>query len=414
MHSSKWRYARWATGTVSTSLRAVFPAAGVGGGSIELGLRFDCDTPRAVIARYDAGMKLIVLPALLILSATAAAQSFNIDVGDNLIIFPVPMPTYVGAANQPGTWNASIHPYSTGLVNLDGSPSSATTASNQTSSYNHFPSTLTGEDRNLMIDIQTFGSAQIPATATWTFAGLQDGNYVVYTYAWAPENNGTPTLVSVPTSTDGPQSVGGAWAGGPHVQGTTYSVHNVTVAGGSFTLEAASQSGAGSINGFQLVFQGGGLTTSFCHGDGSATACPCGNAGAPGHGCASSVSASGARISGQGMPSISADTVVLSGTDMPNASALYFQGTTMQAGGAGTVFGDGLRCAGGSIVRLGTKTNVGGASQYPGPGDPSISVKGSIVAPGTRTYQVWYRNAAAFCSASTFNLSNGLEFAWVP
>ena len=44
--------------------------------------------------------------------------------------------------------------------------------------------------------------------------------------------------------------------------------------------------------------------------------------------------------------------------------------------------------------------------------DPSVSVKGLITAPGTRTYQVWYRNAAAFCTASTFNLSNGVSIVW--
>jgi hypothetical protein len=99
---------------------------------------------------------------------------------------------------------------------------------------------------------------------------------------------------------------------------------------------------------------------------------------------------------------------------MPNSSALYFQGTTRQNGGAGSAFGDGLRCAGGTIIRLGTKTNVGGASAYPAGGDPSVSVRGSVTVPGTRTYQVWYRNAATFCTASTFNLSNGVELTWGP
>jgi hypothetical protein len=41
-------------------------------------------------------------------------------------------------------------------------------------------------------------------------------------------------------------------------------------------------------------------------------------------------------------------------------------------------------------------------------------VRGLVAAPGTRTYQVWYRNAAAFCTSSTFNLSNGLQIAWGP
>jgi hypothetical protein len=97
---------------------------------------------------------------------------------------------------------------------------------------------------------------------------------------------------------------------------------------------------------------------------------------------------------------------------MPDSSALYFQGTTRTNGGAGAVFGDGLRCAGGTVVRLGTKTNSGGMSQFPAAGDPALSVKGGVTAGDTRTYQVWYRNAAAFCTTSTFNLTNGYEIVW--
>jgi hypothetical protein len=156
----------------------------------------------------------------------------------------------------------------------------------------------------------------------------------------------------------------------------------------------------------------GAVGTGYCFGDGSATACPCGNAGAAGRGCGSSVNAAGARLAASGLPSLSADGVVLAGSGMPNSSALYFQGTARTNGGLGQVFGDGLRCAGGSVVRLGTKANAAGASSYPGPGDLSVSVRGAVAAPGTRTYQVWYRNAAAFCTADTFNLSNGLEIVW--
>jgi hypothetical protein len=37
-----------------------------------------------------------------------------------------------------------------------------------------------------------------------------------------------------------------------------------------------------------------------------------------------------------------------------------------------------------------------------------------VLAPGNRTYQVWYRNSAAFCTPDVFNLSNGLVVTWVP
>jgi uncharacterized membrane protein len=154
------------------------------------------------------------------------------------------------------------------------------------------------------------------------------------------------------------------------------------------------------------------IGTTFCSGDGTATACPCGNVGGAGRGCASSVEPTGARLVASGTASLTGDTVVLHGTGMPNSSALYFQGTSQQGGGLGAVFGDGLRCAGGSVVRLKTVTNASGASDYPTVTDPSVSVKGMIVAPGVRTYQVWYRNAAAFCTISTFNLTNGVSITW--
>jgi hypothetical protein len=66
------------------------------------------------------------------------------------------------------------------------------------------------------------------------------------------------------------------------------------------------------------------------------------------------------------------------------------------------------------VIRLGTKVNAAGASQYPAVGDPSVSVRGGVVAPGTRTYQIWYRNAADFCTSDTFNLSNGVQLTWTP
>jgi Tol biopolymer transport system component len=172
----------------------------------------------------------------------------------------------------------------------------------------------------------------------------------------------------------------------------------------------------GDTNLAQDVFvrEGAGTpTTPYCPGDGSGTACPCGNSSAPGsgQGCLHSLGTGGMLRAG-GVASLAADSVVLTGTLMPNSSALYFQGTTDTGGGSGIVFGDGLRCVGGNIIRLGTKMNTGGSSHYPSAGDPPVSVRGVVTVPGERTYQIWYRNAASFCSAATFNLTNGVRFSW--
>jgi hypothetical protein len=156
--------------------------------------------------------------------------------------------------------------------------------------------------------------------------------------------------------------------------------------------------------------------TAFCLGDGSGTACPCGNNSPVGNGegCLSSLNVGG-KLEASGLASVTNDSIVVTGTQLPNSTCLYFQGTTQQAGGLGSQFGDGLRCAGGVIIRLGTKTNVAGTSQYPVGSDAPISVKGAVPGGGaTRTHQCWYRNAAAFCTVSTFNLTNGISIVWAP
>jgi len=158
----------------------------------------------------------------------------------------------------------------------------------------------------------------------------------------------------------------------------------------------------------------GGAGTPVCFGDGTGAACPCGNTSPSGSaaGCRNSLGV-GARLVAQGTASLAQDTLLLVGDGMPNSSALYFQGSALLgAGGIGQSFGDGLRCAGGLVVRLRTVTNAGGGSVHPGPSDPPVSVRGAIAAPGTRWYQVWYRNAAGFCTPSTFNLSNAVRIDW--
>ena len=67
------------------------------------------------------------------------------------------------------------------------------------------------------------------------------------------------------------------------------------------------------------------------------------------------------------------------------------------------------------MIRLGTELSSGGVSQYPTGSDPSVHVRGLIgQAGGTYFYQLWYRNAATFCTSSTFNLSNGVRVSWTP
>jgi hypothetical protein len=263
-------------------------------------------------------------------------------------------------------------------------------------------------------------SVAVPAGATVANVGFHD---VVYRNGDGPGNTAfdgtdwTATLagqvLSWTTQTEAQNVRANAirW-------GTTYNFRfdaDVAPASGTIALGLWKTGSPGSIAAAAEVPAGGATTFAYCFGDGSGTACPCGNDSAAGAnaGCLSSLNVGG-RLSASGTSSISGDSFVLAGSSMPNAAALYFQGSAQVAGGAGAVFGDGLRCAGGTVVRLATKTNVAGSSQYPQAGDAPISVRGQDSAGDVRTYQCWYRNAATFCTPATFNLTNGVQTTWLP
>ncbi len=176
----------------------------------------------------------------------------------------------------------------------------------------------------------------------------------------------------------------------------------------------------------QFMTQGAGLISicydytpvaaPFCAGDGTQTACPCGNNSPVGanQGCVNSFGL-GAALRGAGVASVASDSLVLTCSNLPAmAPCLFFQGTSQSNGGAGSPFGDGLRCVAGTVVRLATKSASGGVASYPGALDPPISVRGSVPANSTRYYQAWYRNAAAFCTSAPFNLSQGVAVQWTP
>ncbi|MBK7878343.1 MAG: hypothetical protein IPJ77_22030 [Planctomycetes bacterium] len=155
--------------------------------------------------------------------------------------------------------------------------------------------------------------------------------------------------------------------------------------------------------------------TPFCFGDGidtsHTTPCPCANNGTAGNGCANSVNASGANLGSSG--STFGDDVVLLGSLMPSTSScIYLQGDALDD----VSFGDGVRCAGGNLIRLRTRFNVAGASAFPDSTDTiTLSARGGVT-PGSgdvRYYQTYYRNAAGlFCPPETFNVTNGVAVTW--
>ena len=201
--------------------------------------------------------------------------------------------------------------------------------------------------------------------------------------------------------------------------GTTYNFRfdaNVPPTSGSVTLTQFKTANVVAVTNVDVP----GTTATppgdaFCAADGSqpgATPCPCANSGASGRGCANSANASGALLASSG--SVANDSVVLQASGMPaTVSAIFLKGD--QSNGSGVVFGDGVRCVDGALVRLGTAQNVGGASQYPSGSQLSVSVRGGtpIGSGATAYYQTYYRNSSGtFCPPETFNVTNGLVVTW--
>ena len=185
----------------------------------------------------------------------------------------------------------------------------------------------------------------------------------------------------------------------------------------------------GDTNAVRDVFvrdlAGGPSFTSLCHpGLDGVIGCPCANPpSSAGRGCDNSSATGGAILSGAGSASLSSDTLVLSTTGQkPATASVLVQGTASIAGGV--VYGQGVRCVGGALVRLYTTGATNGGVSLPDAvaGDPPVSVRSAslgdaIQAGESRWYLVLYRDATVVgsCPAtSVFNTTQTGEVAWSP
>lgn len=162
---------------------------------------------------------------------------------------------------------------------------------------------------------------------------------------------------------------------------------------------------------WRTLLGGGGLGVTYCFGDGSGTSCPCGNAGGAEEGCANSSGAGAALVAG-GSLSVGADDLFFAAAGLlPGQPALLFSGLNSVNGGAGILFGDGLRCAGGTVKRLGVAVPDPAGSATWGPG---LAAAGAWLAGETRRFQAWYRDPVGSPCGSAFNLSHGVELVFAP
>jgi len=176
-----------------------------------------------------------------------------------------------------------------------------------------------------------------------------------------------------------------------------------------------SKPSAGAVYVFELSESTG---VAFCFGDGLGTPCPCNNdndgsvAGGQA-GCANGSFTSGAVLFATGTQSLgAADLVLTAEGTVPSEPGLFFQGDNAVNGGTGIVFGDGLRCAGGAVVRLGVRFSDG--SGHCDSSGIDIGLKGGIVPGDTLRYQYWYRDPVGTPCGNQFNLTNGIGVTWEP
>ncbi|MDP6538708.1 MAG: plastocyanin/azurin family copper-binding protein [Planctomycetota bacterium] len=164
------------------------------------------------------------------------------------------------------------------------------------------------------------------------------------------------------------------------------------------------------MDGVVTVVEGPG--TSFCSCDGSGTAPPCSNAGQAGRGCANSISSLGARLISEGNDSVGADDLAFHADSLLfSQPALLFSGNNAINGGNGVTFGDGLRCAGQNVRRLGVAVpdSLGRAQWGPG-----LGAGGGWSSGDTRNFQGWYRDPQFSPCGSGFNLTNGVAVTFTP
>ena len=165
--------------------------------------------------------------------------------------------------------------------------------------------------------------------------------------------------------------------------------------------------------------------TSICHpGADNVLACPCGNPPAgSGRGCDNSSFTGGAVLEASGIAYLSSDTLTFTTNgETPNGTSVLLQGDALIS--TGVAFGQGVRCAGGTLRRLFVKSAVNGGIQAPdaSAGDPTVSARSALlgdpILPGeTRYYLVYYRDPIVHggCSAiSTFNATQTGSVTWWP
>lgn len=131
-----------------------------------------------------------------------------------------------------------------------------------------------------------------------------------------------------------------------------------------------------------------------------------GNAGCVGSVyCSSNLNSTGgqAAISASGSHLISDNNLTLRAQPVPNQTFLFFHGPNQ----VDTPFGNGRMCVGGGITRINPPGIASGNVA-----ERAVDLSALGLAPGTHTFQCWFRDTAA--GGSSFNTSNAVSVNLLP
>lgn len=334
--------------------------------------------------------------AIALMPTVLFAQDFNIDIGP--LGSAQPSATYA-AAGQAGVWNAIQAPHTTPstqpqpfdemLVGLNGALTTVGLHQFGGQTYVDTPDLgLAGDDALLMNDALVANSLSLDTCLYLT--GLQNGTYEVLSYMWMPNH---PEVVhkSKFDFVPGVQNNTGAWTGG-HVEGISYTRTIVNVTNefmGPHMGLAPGQNPVlgGAVNGVQLRLLSCDVER-FC----SSTANSTGLA---------------AQIHIGGTCSVEQNDFELSAGPVPNTVGLFFYSQTWVNGGAGTPFGNGLRCIGsGSPIFRMPASAISGSTLLRSVDYSALHPNGAITPGSTWHFQAWFRDPPA--GGAQFDLSDGV------
>lgn len=191
--------------------------------------------------------------AVLAASPLAWSQSFNVDIGPN-VVYGTPSNNYGAGAAQPGMWNSWAGGQPKTLTSINGTATSVTARYLVNISFsdieNEIPGSSGGDER--LMDDRRASSTVFGAIEDIEISGLWNGQYEVYTYAF-DSSFMFRTYVRVLGSPDSPVVLGFGTFPGSQVQNTTFAKHRATVTNGVITIEIDIATNWFSVlNGFQL------------------------------------------------------------------------------------------------------------------------------------------------------------------